>query len=63
MVGTRALSKPRAEPPIDLLFVGPRVSPPKVLTHQLNAGIEEIKREPERSDGGWRGGHARIVTP
>ena len=60
MVGTRALPKPRAEPPIDLLLVGPRVSPPQVLTHQLNPGIEEIKREPERSDGGRRGGHAEL---
>jgi hypothetical protein len=62
MVGTRALPKPRAEPPIDLLLVGLRGSPPQVLAHQLNTSVEEIKRESKRSDSGRRGRHARIVT-
>ena len=60
MVGTRALSKPGAEFPIDLLLVGSRISAPQVLTHQLNPGIEEIKREPKRSGSGRRGSHAEL---
>ena len=59
MLGTRALSQPGTELPIDLLFVGSGVPPPEVLAHQSNPGIEEIEREPERSGGGRRGSHAR----
>jgi hypothetical protein len=63
MIGTRALSKPRAKSPIDLLVVGLGVSPPQVLPHQLKPGIEQIKRESKCPRDSRRGGHAGIVTP
>lgn len=60
MLGTRALSKPGAEFPIDVPFVGSGVCPAEVLAHQLDSGVEEIEREPKRSGDGRRGSHGEL---
>jgi len=47
VLGTRPVRKPRAQLGLDVGIRRPRVPPPQVGPHQLLAGLEEVKRQPE----------------
>jgi len=43
-LSTGTVSKPVAQPPLDFLIVRVRMTAPKILPHQIDPGIEQIKR-------------------
>lgn len=51
--------KPRGKETVDLPVIGVGMSPPEILTHQIDSGLEQRQRGPKRlrSRLGWKRRH------